>query len=85
MKMKFLLCVVLIATMFNVVLSSYEKYFVPDESEYREEGEHIDILIRKRNIRVEKVKLECSGVFLNSVFRCNFLLMYFSIIFTYIY
>jgi len=53
--MKFSLCIVLIATMLNVVLSSYEKYFVPDESEYREEGEHIDILIRKRNIRVEKV------------------------------
>ena len=55
MKIKFSLCVVLIAAMLNGVLSSYEKYFVPDESEYREEGEHIDILIRKRNIRVEKV------------------------------
>ena len=67
MKMKFSLYAVLIATLLNGVLSSYEKYFVPDESEYREEGEHIDILIRKRNIRVEKVKLECSRVFLNSV------------------
>ena len=58
MGMKLLLGVVSIATMLNSVLS-YEKYFVPDESEYREEGEHIDILLRKRNLRVEKVNQEC--------------------------
>ena len=56
--MKILLCVALLATMLTCVLSSYEKYFIPDESEYREEGEHIDILIRKRNLRVEKVNYE---------------------------
>ena len=55
MTMKILFCVALSAAMLNCVFSSYEKYFVPDESEYREEGEHIDILIRKRNLRVEKV------------------------------
>ena len=55
MIMKVLLCVALLATMSTCVLSSFEKYFIPHESEYREEGEHIDILIRKRNLRVEKV------------------------------
>merc|ERR1712241_859815 len=34
---------------------SYQKYFVPDENEYREPGEHIDILLQKRNLRVRKV------------------------------
>jgi len=41
--------------MLSGVLSSYEKYFVPDDSEYREDGEHIDILIQKRNLRAQKV------------------------------
>jgi len=34
---------------------SYQKYFVPDESEYMEDGEHFDILIRRRNLRIQKV------------------------------
>ena len=44
------------SAMLSGVLSSYEKYFVPDDSEYREDGEHIDILIQKRNLRAQKVK-----------------------------
>jgi len=54
MGIKLLLGVIVIAAIFNGVLS-YEKYFVPDESEYREEGEHIDILLKKRNLRIERV------------------------------
>ena len=44
------------SAMLSGVLSSYEKYFVPADSEYREDGEHIDILIHKRNLRAQKVK-----------------------------
>ena len=57
MGIKLLLGVVVTATILNGVLS-YEKYFVPDESEYREEGEHIDILLKKRNLRIERVSRE---------------------------
>ena len=57
MGIDLLLGVVVTATIFNGVLS-YEKYFVPDESEYREEGEHIDILLKKRNLRIERVSRE---------------------------
>jgi len=49
-----LLTLITFVTILSGVLS-YEKYFVPDECEYREDGEHIDILIRKRNLRVQKV------------------------------
>ena len=57
------------SAMLSGVLSSYEKYFVPDDSEYREDGEHIDILIQKRNLRAQKVKqnlkhiLCCKSIF----------------------
>ena len=49
----FLSFVTVVITLHGVL--SYQKYFVPDESEYREDGEHIDILIRKRNLRIQKV------------------------------
>ena len=49
----YLSCVTVLITLSGVL--SYQKYFVPDESEYREEGEHIDILLRKRNLRIQKV------------------------------
>ena len=54
MGVKILLSIIAMTTILSGV-SSYEKYFVPDESEYREDGEHIDILLRKRNLRIEKV------------------------------
>ena len=50
------------SAMLSGVLSSYEKYFVPDDSEYREDGEHIDILIQKRNLRAQKVKLSLKHI-----------------------
>ena len=49
----YLSCVTVLITLSGVL--SYQKYFVPDESEYREDGEHIDILLRKRNLRIQKV------------------------------
>ena len=65
------------SAMLSGVLSSYEKYFVPDDSEYREDGEHIDILIQKRNLRAQKVKqnlkhiLCCQYIFKNYICIVN--------------
>ena len=65
------------SAMLSGVLSSYEKYFVPDDSEYREDGEHIDILIQKRNLRAQKVKqnlkhiLCCKLIFSKYIFIVN--------------
>ena len=49
-----LLTFVTIVTILSGVLS-YEKYFVEDSSEFLEDGEAMDILLRKRSLRVKRV------------------------------
>ena len=54
MSPNILLTIVTSITILSGVLS-YDKYFVDDASEYRADEEDMEILLRKRSLRVQKV------------------------------